>query len=256
MHSASCRRGRNTTWGGPSNDEGYGVAVAGDVVYVSGATGSYGAGSEDVMLIKYSSSGYKLWSATWGGASGDTSTGVAVTGDGVYVTGYTRSYGAGNDDTILIKYSRLSSTSTADLTFTLELFAGWNMVSLPVLPDDPLASTVLSGIEFNQLVTWSGTGYVTASEFEAGRGYWLLVMEDTNVTISGTPVQSLNLTLAPGWSMIGGPDNDVPTADAFPGFYQLVTWTGTGYTSATVFEPGKGYWALVLEETQIPLSPI
>jgi hypothetical protein len=41
----------------------------------------------------------------------------------------------------------------------------------------------------------------------------------------------------------------------FFGFYQLVTWIGTGYASATAFDPGKGYWALVLSETNIPLPP-
>ncbi|MDP6047995.1 MAG: hypothetical protein QGG23_00905 [Candidatus Bathyarchaeota archaeon] len=41
----------------------------------------------------------------------------------------------------------------------------------------------------------------------------------------------------------------------FFGFYQLVTWIGTGYASATAFDPGKGYWALVLSETNIQLPP-
>lgn len=65
----------------------------------------------------------------------------------------------------------------------------------------------------------------------------------------------MNLDLSIGWSMIGGTYDEVQAADVFPDFYQLVTWTGTGYTPATVFEPGKGYWALVLAETQIQLSP-
>jgi len=137
----------------------------------------------------------------------------------------------------------------------LELRAGWNMVSLPVIPDDPMASSILSGLGFYQLVTWSGTGYVAVTEFEAGRGYWLLVLEDVNVTVSGMPVDSLNLSLSAGWNMIGGTFDEVQAVDVFPDFYQLVTWTGSGYTPATIFEPGNGYWALVLEETQIQLPP-
>ena len=144
---------------------------------------------------------------------------------------------------------------SAEVEFTLELSTGWNMVSLPVLPEDPSAASVLGGVGFYQLVTWSGTGYVIASDFESGRGYWLLVLQDTNITVTGIPVDEVTLTLSPGWSMIGGPNSVVTASDVFPGFYQLVTWTGTGYTPATVFEPGKGYWALVLEETQIQLPP-
>ena len=144
---------------------------------------------------------------------------------------------------------------SAEVEYTLELRAGWNMVSLPVVPDDMSAASVLDGIAFFQLVTWSGSGYVASSEFEAGRGYWLLVLEDVNVTVSGESVDSLSLSLSPGWSMVGGTYDEAQAAEVFPGFYQLVTWTGTGYTPATVFEPGKGYWALVLTETQIQLPP-
>ena len=142
---------------------------------------------------------------------------------------------------------------SGEIKITLGLKAGWNMMSLPVDPDDPSAAAILGEIGFYQLVTWSGTGYVASTEFEAGRGYWLLVLEDVNVTISGIPVDSLSLNLSPGWSMVGGTYAEEQAADVFPGFYQLVTWTGTGYTPATVFEPGQGYWALVLAETQIQL---
>ena len=144
---------------------------------------------------------------------------------------------------------------TSEVENILQLKAGWNMVSLPVIPEDFTANAIIPSGLFFQLVTWSGSGYVSATEFEAGRGYWLLVLEDVNVTVSGVPVDSLSLSLSPGWSMVGGTNDVVTASDVFPGFYQLVMWTGTGYTPATVFEPGKGYWALVLEETQIQLPP-
>jgi len=51
------------------------------------------------------------------------------------------------------------------------------------------------------------------------------------------------------------PNSEVAAADAFPGFFQLVTWSGTEYVTATEFEPGLGYWALVLEETRFQLPP-
>jgi len=146
-------------------------------------------------------------------------------------------------------------TLTSEVEYTLQLKAGWNMVSLPVVPDDLTANAVMPSGLFFQLVTWSGTGYFAASDFEAGRGYWLLVLEDVNVTVTGIPVDEVTLTLSPGWSMVGGTFDEVQAAAVFPGFYQLVTWTGTGYTPASTFEPGRGYWALVLAETQIQLPP-
>ena len=144
---------------------------------------------------------------------------------------------------------------SSEVEFTLELRAGWNMVSLPVVPDDASAVSVLGGVGFYQLVTWSGTGYVTSTEFEAGRGYWLLVLENKNVTVSGEPIDTLVLSLSPGWSLVGGPNCIIQAADVFPGFYQFAMWSGSGYVSTSSFEPGKGYWTLVLDEIQIQLPP-
>src|SRR6266850_4517159 len=46
-----------------------------------------------------------LQQRTWGGPERDGANGVAVAGDGsVYVTGSTRSFGAGGDDAVLLKY--------------------------------------------------------------------------------------------------------------------------------------------------------
>ncbi len=44
----------NITWGGASDDQGYGMAVGSDgILYTAGFTSSYGAGSKDLALIKF-----------------------------------------------------------------------------------------------------------------------------------------------------------------------------------------------------------
>jgi len=149
----------------------------------------------------------------------------------------------------------ISITTEPEYEYVLMLRMGWNMVSLPVVTDDMSADTILDELWFYQLVSWSGTGYTAETEFEPGRGYWLLVLEDVNITLVGAPVYNVTLVLQPGWNMIGGPDAIVQASEVFPGFYQLVTWSGTGYTPVSTFEPGKGYWALVLLETEIQLPP-
>ena len=73
-----------------------------------------------------------------------------------------------------------------------------------------------------------------------------------NVTVSSCIEWTIEMSA--GWNMVSIPVDTCEPID-IPGFYQLVTWTGTGYTPATVFEPGNGYWALVLEDTQIQLHP-
>jgi hypothetical protein len=48
-------------------------------------------------------------------------------------------------------------------------------------------------------------------------------------------VDSLNLSLSADWSMVDEKCDEGQAADVFPGFYQLVTWAGTGCTPATEF---------------------
>ncbi|TKJ18441.1 MAG: hypothetical protein CEE43_17995 [Promethearchaeota archaeon Loki_b32] len=96
----------NRTWGGSDYDGGSGVAVdSSDNVYLAGTTESFGAGSYDMVLVKYDSSGVQQWNHTWGGSDWDYGSGVAVdSSDNVYLAGTTESFGAGDFDMVLVKY--------------------------------------------------------------------------------------------------------------------------------------------------------
>src|SRR6185437_13738250 len=60
------------TWGGANDDLGYGVLVdPNGYEYVVGGTYSFGAGSYDVLLLKFDSAGNVIWARTWGGGSFD-----------------------------------------------------------------------------------------------------------------------------------------------------------------------------------------
>lgn len=136
-------------------------------------------------------------------------------------------------------------------SFELNIVTGWSMISLPLLPDNPLASSVLDQLDYYQLVTWSGTQYVEALEFEVGKGYWLLSLQDTSITVYGDLVEQVVIDLLPAWNMIGGLNILSNTEGLFPSYNQFVTWNGMSYVDSTVFAPCIGYWAFVLEETRI-----
>jgi len=93
------------TYGGASDDHGYSVRQTIDGGYIiAGNTQSFGAGNEDVYVVRTDSQGNTLWTRTCGGPRHDYGNSVQQTADGSYIiTGYTWSFGAGTIDVYLIK---------------------------------------------------------------------------------------------------------------------------------------------------------
>ncbi|MCR4433185.1 MAG: InlB B-repeat-containing protein [Caldiserica bacterium] len=97
------------TWakafGGISSDFCYSVLKTSDEGYiVAGYTSSFGAGGNDVLLLKLDLLGNISWARTFGGAKNDCATSLLKTADGGYiVAGYTNSFGAGSNDILVLK---------------------------------------------------------------------------------------------------------------------------------------------------------
>ncbi len=93
------------TFGGTDDDFGYSVLQTADGGYVvAGLNESFGAGGEDVYLIRTTTHGDTLWTRTYGGPSTDEAHSVQQTADGGFiVAGSTYSFGAGNFDAYLIR---------------------------------------------------------------------------------------------------------------------------------------------------------
>jgi hypothetical protein len=95
----------SNTYGGGDWDFGNSIiqTTTGDYV-ICGSTYSYGKGNSDVYLLKLNSKGLLLWDSAYGGLLEDVGNSVSESKDGGYfITGYTKSFGKGNEDVYLLK---------------------------------------------------------------------------------------------------------------------------------------------------------
>jgi uncharacterized delta-60 repeat protein len=100
------------TFGGSSDDLAWSIQQTNDGGYiVAGYTKSFGAGSEDVYILKLDANGNKLWEKTFGGSYDERAYCIQQTSDGGYiVAGYTSSFGVGNYDVYIIKMDANGNT--------------------------------------------------------------------------------------------------------------------------------------------------
>jgi hypothetical protein len=92
-------------YGGASLDYGNGVCETSDGAYiVAGFTMSFGAGNEDIYLVKLDAAGDTLWTRTYGGSGSEEAKSVCFTSDGyIVVAGLTDSFGSGQNDVYVLK---------------------------------------------------------------------------------------------------------------------------------------------------------
>jgi len=151
--------------------------------------------------------------------------------------------------------------------FELILRPGWNLISVPIEPEDSTLFESLTDLAEGPLWEWDGGGWRVADAVRAGTGYALHVKVDatgsdrlqTTVTVFGDAVEGLRLAFTDGWNFLG-PLAEAPF-DALPlplgyGFPSSVSgrvWAEIrgGYCQAAQLRLGCAYWFFALEPGEV-----
>jgi len=156
-------------------EEGLSVGVdSSDNVYVTGYTQSQGAGSLDLLVAKYNSSGTIQWQRILGGASNDIAYAIDFdSSDNVYVTGDTNSQGAGGADFLIAKYNssgtiqwqRILGGSNTDSARSVKLDSSSNVYVV-----GQTESTGAGGADF-LIAKYNSSGTIQWQRILGGAGY-------------------------------------------------------------------------------------
>ena len=130
-------------------------------------------------------------------------------------------------------------------TFEKELEPGWNLVSMPLTPDDNSTSEVLASIatKYDAVMKYTpGTGFeaVTTTVMDPGIGYFIYMNTNGTWTYGGESYDSMTAPLSSGLNMAGWVNDDVALPGALAsiaGNYNYVArWNATSQ-SYEVYEP-------------------
>jgi len=132
------------TYGGSYAEWAYSIMPTGDDGYLlAGWTTSFGAGFEDVWLVKVNGDGDSLWARSYGGGSNEWAYAIGPSGNGDFLlAGVTFSFGAGGSDAWLV----CVEGTTSSVTRPMPSIQPYSFVFLPPHPN-PFNPTTIASFE-------------------------------------------------------------------------------------------------------------
>lgn len=98
-------------YGGPGRDYGFSVCEMPGGFAIAGYTTSWGAGKEDIYIIRTNADGDTIWTRCYGGSAQDEARSLCATSDGcLIVAGSTKSFGSGSADIYAAKIDAAGDT--------------------------------------------------------------------------------------------------------------------------------------------------
>ena len=175
----------------------------------------------------------------------------------------------GNQDTPSILDVELCAVEE---TFSKTLYAGWNLISLPLTPDDDSEGAVLSGVSHDAVYRYNATSkqFESADAMNPGTGYFVHATAESAWEYSGTPYTSVDVSLKQGLNMVGwlncSKDVDVLYSISWD-YYYAAKWNATAekfdvynpvapstFNDFTAMDRGTGYFISAKQECTLSES--
>ena len=149
---------------------------------------------------------------------------------------------------------------------SLSLTAGWNLFSLPLIPEDNSLSNVLAPCEGKYNVVWTTIGgdvwrstqnfFDPLDSIEYGNSYLIYMTDDCELTVTGYAQHSTTIEVTPGWNLVGYPSTETRVIDdVFGDVEYSVIWktiygdvwrsSNNFFEPLNEFMPGYGYEAYI-----------
>lgn len=165
----------------------------------------------------------------------------STTADGFYI-----------DDIQIISFAKSSQQYTA----TVNVNAGWNLISLPINVVDNrkiilFPDATSSAFKYDN-------GYLQSDSIYSGVGYWLKFPSTGSYNFNGLEMDSIVLNVRTGWNLIGSINRTVDVNNIVTVPENILNSSFYGYENAylsvTTILPGKAYWIKVNQDGQIILK--
>lgn len=148
---------------------------------------------------------------------------------------------------------------------TIALYAGWNLISLNVVPASYSVEDVFAGTSGLLQVKNASRSFApgmpeqfnTLTSMSVGEGYWVNLASTATLNVTGEQVDASThpISLKAGWNLVSYlPEGALSVTTALAGisaWLEEVRYLSDSYTPAkarstlTQMEPGKGYWIKV-----------
>jgi hypothetical protein len=125
--------------------------------------------------------------------------------------------------------------------FSKPIYEGWNLISLPLVPDDNSVSTVLSTVSYDAVYRYNAISkqFESVDVMNPGTGYFVYATADCTWEYSGTAYSSVSTPLEPGLNMVGwlNCSKDIDTLSSISGDYYYVARWNTAAEKFEVYNP-------------------